>query len=305
MPCYLSRTCLGWYLMQHIVAEENLVIHHMQWTLTACCVNLIFTYLYMPHHAANTNAAQRWPWGRDRYFGGSCYCQFLRSVPVSMLWSSMEVFFASVICCSSWCVCSSPPSLGRWGLPPSLEHVGILIKLHWASWCQDPMVQESKALHPAVASPVVCSPLAQRPPAHCSRLHGIWLTWTNMTALDGILAGAGIANHLKLHYALHPSRLFHKQFCHVLPSRYRALLPTKTIYLMTKQHLSTTKKEVQIQQMLLDGLDFRSQQPFCWKTMDLMWWKKWIECKQIKKDEWWFKDLLGRRLWMRYCIKTR
>lgn len=29
--------------MQHIVAEENLVIHHMQRTLTACCVNLIFT----------------------------------------------------------------------------------------------------------------------------------------------------------------------------------------------------------------------------------------------------------------------
>jgi hypothetical protein len=34
--------------MQHIVAEENLVIHHMQWTLTACYVNLIFTCHIMP-----------------------------------------------------------------------------------------------------------------------------------------------------------------------------------------------------------------------------------------------------------------
>ena len=64
-----------------------------------------------------------------------------------------------------------------------------------------------------------------------------------MTALDGILAGAGIANHLKLHYALHPSRLFHKQFCHVLPSRYRALLPTKTIYISNDKTTSIYDKK--------------------------------------------------------------
>ena len=277
MPCYLSRTCLGWYLMQHIVAEENLVIHHMQWTLTACYVNLIFTCHIMP------------PIPMQLRDGLEDETGILVVLVIASSWD----LFPSRCCEAAWKYFLHPWSAAvldvfalhhlpwtagachlAWNM---LGFLSSFIELHGVR------IRWSKALHPAVASPVVCSPLAQRLPAHCSRLHGIWLTWTNMTALDGILAGAGIANHLKLHYALHPSRLSHKQFCHVLPSRYRALLPTKTIYLMTKQHLSTTKKEVQIQQMLLDGLVFRSQQPFCWKTMDLVWWKNGLNANKSKR----------------------